>query len=191
MLAALEGSSPTIAGENNYKYYVWDYYKMYSNPAKTYIIGPAMFSMDGSLMNIRKMANKATGFINSSSGKVFLVGWSRGAAACIQAAHDLNRQGGKSIDAMFLFDAVDQDTSTNSDLNFIPGNVKNCYHAMATKKDWFWRRIFPTCGQTAAYGVNFVKQDFHVSHGGVAGADGDDKGSRAWMDKHMKAEGVF
>ncbi len=191
MLVALEGSSPTISGENNYKYYVWDYYRLTSQSPKIYELGPAMFSMDGSLINIRKMANKATAFINANSGKVFLVGWSRGAAACIQTAHNLKSQGGKKIDAMFLFDAVDQDTSTNSDLNYIPDSVKNVYHAVATDKDWFWRRIFPTCGQTAASGVNLVKKEFHVSHGGVAGADGDDKGSRAWMDKHIRSEGVL
>lgn len=191
MLVALEGSSPTIAGENNYKYYVWDYYLLTGQSPKKYIIGPAMFSVSGSLINIRKMANLATAFVNSSSGKVFLVGWSRGAAACIQVAHDLKRQGGKTIDAMFLFDAVDQDTSTNSDLNYIPDNVTTCYHAIATDKDWFWRRIFPTCGQNAASGVRLEKKEFHVSHGGIAGADGDDKGSRAWMDKNMRAEGAL
>lgn len=191
MLIALEGSSPTIKGENNYKYHVWKYYQSTIQRPKLYEIGPAMFSMSDSLINIRKMANKATAFINANSGKVYLVGWSRGAAACIQVAHDLKRQGGKKIDAMFLFDAVDQDTSTNSDLNFIPDSVTNCYHAIATDKNWFWKKVFPTCGKTAASGVKLVKREFHVSHGGVAGADGDDKGSKAWMDTFMKSEGVI
>jgi hypothetical protein len=191
MLVALEGSSPTIRGENNYKFYVWQYYNNTVQRPKLYEVGPAMFSMSDSLVNIRKMANKATAFINANSGKVFLVGWSRGAAACIQVAHDLKRQGGKKIDAMFLFDAVDQDTSTNSDLNYIPDSVTNVYHAIATDKNWFWRRIFPTCGKTAASGVNLVKREFHVSHGAIAGTEGDDGGSKAWMDNYLKAEGVI
>jgi len=83
--------------------------------------------------NIREIANKAGSFISAHSGPVFLIGWSRGAAACIQVAHNLARSGRK-VEAMFLFDAVDQDLSTNSDLNFIPSSVKNGYHAIAIKK---------------------------------------------------------
>ena len=107
MLVALEGSSPTIRGENNYKYYVWQYYEKTVQRPRLYEPGPATISMTGSPINIRKMANKATTFINNNQGKVFLIGWSRGAAACIQTAHDLNGSG-KTVDAMFLFDAVDQ-----------------------------------------------------------------------------------
>ncbi|MGH9948655.1 MAG: hypothetical protein ACRD6X_15870 [Pyrinomonadaceae bacterium] len=111
MLIALEGSSPTIAGENNYKYYVWEAYLITRESSAIYLPGPAAISMSGSGINIRKMADRACGYIGGHSGKVSLIGWSRGAAACIQVAHNLKRTGG-SIDAMFLFDAVDQDTST-------------------------------------------------------------------------------
>ena len=191
MLIALEGSSPTIRGENNYKYYVWDYYLKTVQRPRLYEPGPATISMTGSQINIRKMANKATAFIRQNSGKIFLVGWSRGAAACIQVAHDLKRGGNHKIDAMFLFDAVDRDTSTNSDLNFIPDSVTNVYHAIATDKNWFWRNVFLTCGKTAAAGVNLVKKEFNVSHGAIAGTEQNDGGSKAWMDTFMKNEGVI
>ena len=148
-----------------------------------------MFSMSDSQINIRKMADKACSFISDSSGKVNLIGWSRGAAACIQVAHNLKSQTGK-INALFLFDAVDQDTSTNSDLNMIPASASKVYHAIATKKSWLDRQIFPTCGLTAATGVTFEKKEFNTSHGGIAGAGDDDAGSKVWMWEKLRNEGV-
>jgi hypothetical protein len=189
MLIALEGSSPTISGENNYKYYVWDIYCGTKHNRKVYVEGPAAISWGPSPINIRKMANKATAFIGGQTGSVFLVGWSRGAAACIQVAHDLGPD--RSIDGMFLFDAVDQDGSTNSNLNYIPSNVKTVYHAIATKKSWLDRQIFPTCGKTAHKDVNFVKESFNTSHGGIAGAGDDDAGSKLWMWDKLRKEGVL
>ncbi|NNE98668.1 MAG: hypothetical protein HKN25_06575 [Pyrinomonadaceae bacterium] len=192
MLVALEGSSPTIFGENNYKYYVWDVYKSTKELPKRYIEGPAAISWGPSGINIRKMSNEAARFIKTNRGKIFLVGWSRGAAACIQVALDLHRAGHKQkIDAMFLFDAVDQDGSTGDFLNFIPGNVVNCYHAIATDKDWKARKLFPTCGKTAAPSVNLVAREFKTTHGGIAGADKSDAGSKNWMWAHLQREGVL
>ncbi len=191
MLIALEGSSPTISGENNYKYYVWQAYLETVQSPKFYILGPAAISWSLSDINIRKMSNRATAFIGAQSGGIYLIGWSRGAAACIQVAHDLSRgASSKTIDAMFLFDAVDQDGSTNSDLNFIPGNVTNVYHAIATKKSRIDRILFPTCGRTAHSSVNLVAENFDTSHGGIAGTGTDDGGSRNWMWQHMRNEGV-
>lgn len=189
MLAALEGSSPTIFGENNYKYYVWEAYLITRRPRAKYIPGPAAISMSGSMINIRKMADWASAFIMASQDDVFLVGWSRGAAACIQTAYNLKAKG-RSIEAMFLFDAVDQDTSTNSDLRTIPNSAKNVYHAIATKKNWLDRRLFPTCGKQAQSGVNLVMKDFETTHGGVAGAGDDDAGSKIWMWEKMREHGV-
>ncbi|MEZ5306916.1 MAG: hypothetical protein R2684_07200 [Pyrinomonadaceae bacterium] len=190
MLVAMEGSSPTIRGENNFKYYVWQAHQETLQVPKTYIEGPATISTVGSIVNIRKMAKEATDFIHCNVGDVFLVGWSRGAAACIQVALDLSRMGSTRIKAMFLFDAVDQDGSTPDFLNFIPANVDNCYHAIAVDKSWLDRQIFPTCGRTAAAGVNFVTREFMASHGGIAGAGNTDAGSRTWMWGHMRSHGV-
>lgn len=190
MLIALEGSSPTIRGENNYKFYVWETYRDTKQRGKLYVEGPAAISWGPSPINIRKMADKATAFIGRLTGPVYLIGWSRGAATCIQVAHDLGR-GGRRIDAMFLFDAVDQDGSTSSDLNFIPTTVDNVYHAIATKKSWLDRQIFPTCGKTAAPGVNLVRKNFNTSHGGIAGAGDGDDGSKEWMWGHMRNHGVL
>ncbi len=191
MLLAMEGSSPTIRGENNYRYYVWHAYRDTRQRGKLYCEGPAAISWGPSPINIRKMANRATAYMGSTNGQVYLIGWSRGAAACIQIAYDVLR-GGRQIDAMFLFDAVDQDGSTSSDLNYIPGNVANCYHAVAIKKNWLDRKLFPTCGRNAGASVNYVEKTFDTSHGGIAGAgDEGDKGSREWMWGKMRDHGVI
>jgi len=191
MLIALEGSSPTIRGENNRKYYVWEIYQNTSH-AGIYVPGPAAVSWGPSGINIRKMANKATTFIKANSGPIFLVGWSRGAAACVQTALDLQRSGYENnIEALFLFDAVDQDGSTNDFLNFIPGNVTNAYHAIATKKSWSDRKLFPTCAKIAAPGVNLVTQNFNTSHGGIAGAGDSDAGSKEWMWNHLRTHNIL
>jgi pimeloyl-ACP methyl ester carboxylesterase len=193
MLVALEGSSPTIRGENNYKYYVWEAYdKTKQAPTRLYVPGPAAISTVGSPINIRKMANKATDYIKNHSGPIFLIGWSRGAAACVQTALDLKRSSyAHKVEAMFLFDAVDQDGSTSDFLNFIPDNVVNAYHAIATDKSWLDRQIFPTCARTSAPGVNLVPKTFHATHGGIAGSGKSDGGSKEWMWNHMRNHGVI
>jgi pimeloyl-ACP methyl ester carboxylesterase len=192
MLIALEGSSPTIRGENNYQYYVWEIYQNTLQTNKRYIEGPAAISWGPSGVNIRTMADEAVGVINSLQNEsVFLVGWSRGAAACVQVALDLNASNQRSVEAMFLFDAVDQDGSTEAFLNHIPANVANACHAKATDKSWMDRQLFPTCAQNAAPGVNLVAQSFHATHGGIAGAGETDGGSREFMWPHLRSHGVL
>jgi hypothetical protein len=63
MLVAMEGSSPTIWGENNNKYYVWLAYLQTKQGRKIYIPGPATVSTVGSPINIRKMTDQAIQFI--------------------------------------------------------------------------------------------------------------------------------
>lgn len=191
MLVALEGSSPTIFGENNYKFYVWDAYRTSRQGSRRYIEGPAAISWGPSPVNIRKMANEATQYIRGHSGPIFLIGWSRGAAACVQVALDLNRSNfSRKIEALFLFDAVDQDGSTSDFLNFIPGNVENAYHAIATKKDGADKHLFPTCARLASSSVNHKEKPFHTTHGGIAGAGDDDAGSKLWMWRKLRHHGV-
>ena len=97
MLVAMEGSSPTIRGENNRKYYVWMAYQTTKQSPRIYIPGPATISWSLSEINIRTMSDDATRFIRANAGPIFLIGWSRGAAACIQVALDLKRSGFGSL----------------------------------------------------------------------------------------------
>ena len=195
MLIAMEGSSPTIRGENNYKYYVWNAYQQTKESSKLYIPGPATISWGLSSINIRTMADNATAFIRAGSGPIYLVGWSRGGAACVQVAIDLKNSGfGRNIDALFLFDPVDQDGSTADFLNVVPSNVTNCYHAEALSKEGIWASVFPTCAKKFETGVNYVPGKFNTTHGGIAGTEGGSKGdagSGAWMWGHMTTKGVI
>ena len=198
MLIALDGSAkttdPAKYAAEYHNYYVAQCYRATKESHKIYVQGPGVLSTIFNNINIRKMADKATAFIraNSTDDRIFLIGWSRGAAACIQVAHDLKRgTGNTKISALFLFDAVDQDGSTSSDLNFIPDSVTNAYHAIAIKKNFGDRLLFPTCGKTAASGVNLVKREFNASHGGIAGGSDGDAGSKDWMWSHLQAEGVI
>ena len=191
----MEGSSPTIRGENNRKYYVWMAYKVTKQRPALYIPGPATISWGLSKINIRVMSDQVTTFIRANSGPIFLIGWSRGAAACIQVALDLKRSGfDRNIDAIFLFDPVDQDGSTADFLNTIPDNVANCYRARATNKTGIWATAFPTCGNKYEPGVNYVAADFKTTHGGIAGTEGGkrgDAGSGNWMWANMAKHGVI
>lgn len=194
MLVAMEGSSKTIFGENNRKFYVWIAYQE-TKQAAYYIGGPAAISTGGSGNNIRKMANKAVHYIKTHDGDINLIGWSRGAAACIQVALDLIRSDyERNINAMFLFDPVDQDGSTADFLNRIPSNVDNCYRAKATKKEGLDAKLFPTCGNFYSPAVNYVSRDFYTTHGGVAGTEdgtNGDAGAGNWMWTHMAKHGVI
>ena len=144
------------------------------------------------------MSDRATSFIRSNTGPIYLIGWSRGAAACVQVALDLKRSGfGRNIDAMFLFDPVDQDGSTADFLNTVPNNVSNCYRARATNKTGVWAKVFPTCANRYETGVNYVPADFNTSHGGISGTedrtpnDGSGSaGAKGWMWNHMRSHGV-
>lgn len=190
----MEGSSPSIRGENNYKYYVWQAHNETSQQ-RIYIPGPAAVSWGSSAINIKSMAQQATIFIRGHEGPINLVGWSRGAAACVQVALDLKRSGfGRNIDAMFLFDPVDQDGSTNDYLNMIPNNVTNCYRGKATKKNIIDRGLFPTCANFYEPGVSYITRDFNTSHGGISGTEGGTKGDDGagnWMWAHMRRHGVL
>jgi len=181
-------------GENNRQYYVWQAFGETRHRCKRYIEGPAAISWSLSSINIRIMANTASTFIRLRRGRIFMVGWSRGAAACIQVALDLKRSGfNRTIEAMFLFDAVDPDGSTGDFLNLIPSNVDRVYHAIATRKGGIWGELFPTCGRREATSGTTIARNFDTTHGGIAGADDEvrDAGSRRWMWEHLRTHRVI
>ncbi len=99
---------------------------------------------------------------------VFLTGYSRGAAAVIDACWTLHRWG-VNVDCLLLFDAVDRTHKLCADVDVIPPNVRACYHAVrdpaAVSRAWMGN-----CGRrhhrrkTAYY-----EQTFHCTHGGVGG----------------------
>ena len=97
MLIALDGSAKTTDPKKYaaeyFNYYVAQAYRATKENNSIYVQGPGAISTSLNSNNIRKMADKATAFIRSNSGdnRVYLIGWSRGAAACIQVAWDIKR----------------------------------------------------------------------------------------------------
>lgn len=66
--------------------------------------------------------------IRRPESKLFMAGHSRGGAAVIFAAQQLQEQS-VDVDAMFLYDAVDM-TFNRRSAQKVPANVMHCYHAL-------------------------------------------------------------
>ena len=96
--------------------------------------------------------------------KVYLGGFSRGAAAAINAAYHLNKSG-IAVDALFLFDAVDRTYSIPFWTVWeTPKNVRVAFHAVrassAASRPGFSNIILRN---------RCIARSFHTSHGGIGG----------------------
>lgn len=97
--------------------------------------------------------------------KVFLTGYSRGAAIVIDAAIELSTKK-IPVEAMFLFDAVNR--LSRLDAEIVPGNVRRCYHAVRHPNSGS-RNSFGNCGLKAANSDGFKLKVFESTHGGLGG----------------------
>jgi hypothetical protein len=102
--------------------------------------------------------------------KIFLTGYSRGGAIVIAAARLLQVQG-LSVEAMFLFDAVNRSVGEGMvDTEVIPSNVRNCYHALRHIQRSGSRESFSHTGFRRAAGVAGPPNAyFFTTHGGLGG----------------------
>jgi hypothetical protein len=103
--------------------------------------------------------------------KVYLTGYSRGAAVVIDAATELNAKG-IPVEAMFLFDAVNE--FSRLDGAVIPANVGKCFHALISGgagSRTKWQR----CGLISA-AKSYMTKEFTTTHGGMGGAPWGRKG---------------
>jgi pimeloyl-ACP methyl ester carboxylesterase len=100
---------------------------------------------------------------------ILLAGYSRGGATCIAVAQRLLRHPWASelrIECMALFDAVDRDISTETEL--IPWNVRNVYHAIrdpAVESRWY----FGNCGTRIQSPGRLITRRFRATHAGMGG----------------------
>lgn len=120
-----------------------------------------------------RIAFDASSFIREFQRKspdepIFLVGHSRGGAACIKVAEEARDypDDKKTIEAMFLFDAVSMTLTVDTDC--IPPNVGRVYHAIRD----------PAIGSRASWGNTglqysrstlYIKRIFSCTHAGVGG----------------------
>jgi hypothetical protein len=106
--------------------------------------------------------------------RIFLTGYSRGAAVVINTAA-LLKQDGIDVEALFLFDAVQR--SFQLEAKLIPANVKHCYHAIRDPNTHS-RDSFGNCGLSRADGRKLDGfEKFFTTHGGMGGTPWGQKGA--------------
>jgi pimeloyl-ACP methyl ester carboxylesterase len=142
-----------------------------------YLDGPSIFSMGPAqavygftFSQVRDLARLAVRFVRQNrrqAGKVILAGYSRGAAACIEAARMLRTEAPECrIDCLALFDAVERDPRSHCDV--IPGNVRVAYHALrseAVGSRWY----FSNCGRKHEFPGRYVEKVFRATHASLGG----------------------
>lgn len=100
---------------------------------------------------------------------IFLAGYSRGAAVCIEIAHKLKLKYGEQlpIKAMFLFDAVARQPQLKY-AGEIPGNVLHAYHAIRDASVHS-RTYFGNCGLISRKVGVLITRTFHGTHAALGG----------------------
>src|SRR5690606_15633874 len=111
---------------------------------------------------VKRHHREATRTTAEARISVFLAGYSRGAAAVIEAAHQL-RDANIDIECLLLCDAVERTVGNN--FTTIPGNVVRCFHAvrdpMAMSRRWMGN-----CGRTLddPGATRYIERIFHCTH---------------------------
>jgi hypothetical protein len=131
-----------------------------------YYRGPDWSGTGPNLIRPHSLVEQIRHFRQSEDERIYMTGYSRGAAIVINAAVLLRDQR-IFVEAMFLFDAVDR--SFELDADFIPSNVRNAYHAIRDSSTGS-RESFGNCGLQYESGVSHdPTQPFFTTHGGMGG----------------------
>ncbi len=167
-----------------------------------YFRGPSLTGSEVS--SIADRAVTAALGLAATGRPIRLAGYSRGGCAAINAAIRLKAKD-QRVAALFLFDAVDMQTSEAGLAQTIPDNVEFVAHARTARDIAFWARnpvksrfYFYNTGRWLAGSGRLVEKSFVGSHGaagGVPWADvkGDADCSRAvagWMNSQLASRGM-
>lgn len=109
--------------------------------------------------------------------RVILTGYSRGGAAVIRSARNLQAQG-IEIAGLILFDAVDRSFVIGT--NRIPANVRVAIHARRDPLAMS-RQSFGNTGTTFDRGVDYREKFFFGTHGAVGGARWKQAGNTGYV----------
>ncbi|MFN0114446.1 MAG: hypothetical protein ACKVPY_07205 [Paracoccaceae bacterium] len=148
-------------------------FKQWTTPHRFYDRGPALVGAEtGDKARMLAMAMKASWQIAGTRAglartpnRLFIAGYSRGAAAAVEACHML-KDAGIPVHCLMLFDAVER-TNTVSRTT-VPGNVRHCFHARRDPSAAS-RQSFSNCSTRAEPGVKYSEKFFFCTHGGVGG----------------------
>lgn len=157
--------------------FVWRIYNQSQERRKAYYRGPTALGSEVPSIT-RAVVSKVIEWTKEGDNRLFLAGWSRGAAICVLVAQDLLRrqdfQG--NVDCMALFDAVDR-AAGSPDL--IPHNVSKAFHAMRDSRVRSWEgtsssgaSAWLSFGNTAtrhAIPNNLETHTFFATHAGIGG----------------------
>lgn len=132
-----------------------------------YFRGPNWTGLDFVMYPEGLVSLVKTSYANGDN-RVFLTGYSRGGAILIATAH-LLKHCGITVDAMFLFDAVDRSFRlSNTNTECIPSNVTKAYHALRADTTHS-RTSFSNCGTIAERAGTLEPRLFKTTHGGMGG----------------------
>jgi hypothetical protein len=141
-------------------------------PYNRYYRGPDWSGLGEKLTRPEIAVERIKDFMARGDNKIFMTGFSRGAAIVVNAAAVLKREG-IAVEALFLFDAVDR--SPHLDARRIPDNVKHAYHAVRAPEASS-RGSFGNCATTMLGTGVFQKREFFTTHGAMGGIPWGEKG---------------
>jgi pimeloyl-ACP methyl ester carboxylesterase len=204
MIVAIDGTGPASPSEYE-KEMGGSFCSQIGRTANaTYFRGPTLTGSETSAI-----ANLAVDAVmaarrKASAGEVMLAGYSRGGCAAIIAARRL-RDRGVGVHSLFLFDAVDMQTSDVHLSQIIPDNVRMVAHARSARNLAFWIRnpvksrfYFYNTGRYLAGSGSYETKSFVGSHGAVGGVPWPDIKEDAgcalavaeWMNKQFEKRGL-
>jgi hypothetical protein len=202
MIVVVDGTGP--AGDDAYADEMRGSFcsQIAAQPGGRYFRGPSLTGRE-----VSRIADKALDAALALAGDgrpIMLAGYSRGGCAVINTAVRLQARG-QRVAAMFLFDAVDMQTSELGLTQTIPDNVAFVAHCRSARDVGFWVRnpvrsrfYFYNTGRWLAGSGTLVEQAIVGSHGAVGGLPWSDiAGDRGcalavadWMTPHLRSHGV-
>ena len=169
-----------------------------------YFRGPTLTGSETSSIANRAVGAVITARRKASMDPVMLAGYSRGGCAAIIAARRL-KDLGIEVHSLFLFDAVDMQTSELHLSQIISNNVRMVAHARSARNLRFWicnpvksRFYFYNTGRYLAGSGSYERKSFVGSHGALGGVPWPDVKEDAgcalavaeWMNKQFENRGL-
>jgi|SRR6516164_6278195 hypothetical protein len=204
MIVAIDGTGPDSPGDYA-KEMRGSFCSQIGRTANAiYFRGPTLIGSETSA--IANLAVDAVMAANrkGSKSEVMLAGYSRGGCAAIIAARRLKDRGVKAH-SLFLFDAVDMQTSDIHLSQIISDNVRMVAHVRSERNPAFWIRnpiksrfYFYNTGRYLAGSGSYETKSFVGSHGAVGGVPWPDIKEDAgcvlavaeWMNTRFENRGL-
>lgn len=168
----------------------------------TYFRGPTLTGSE--VKSIAAEATRDAAALADRGLPIMLAGYSRGGCTVINVAYNL-QAAGQDVAAMFLFDAVDMQTSSLRLTQTIPSNVSFVAHARTARSAMFWlknpnksRWYFYNTGRYLAGDGTFEERKFIGTHGAAGGVPWPDIPGEAscaaavaeWMNPFLVGRGL-